>query len=152
MKPHLLLPAYNESLWIDAGFSVVGDIDEYIGAYLHDADMLCFVHPDRDCIYDESEACVAAGFASQSEADRQIAKYREHGMPAHFGLIASGSLYRKHTDRVAELDDLWYAETMAGTSHDQLGFNYCCYKLGFKYDTCPLSYWDNLYFKLQMLT
>jgi ABC-type polysaccharide/polyol phosphate transport system ATPase subunit len=147
MKPHLLFPAYRESLWVDGSFSIIGDINEYIGTYLREADMLCFVHPERDCVYDEAAVCVAAGFAPQGETDRQMSKYRDAGMPAHCGLIASGLLYRKHTDEIAELNDLWYNETMDGTPRDQLSFNYCCYKLGFKYDLCPLNYWDNPFFK-----
>jgi ABC-2 type transport system ATP-binding protein/lipopolysaccharide transport system ATP-binding protein len=149
MKPHLLLPTYDESLWVDGSFEIVGDINEYIGTYLRDADMLCFSHPERDCIYDEAATCVAGGFALRSEADKQMSKYREVGIPEHFGLIAGGLLYRKHTDKLAELNDLWYNETMCGTPRDQLSFIYCCYTLDFVYDTCPLNYWCNPYFEYQ---
>jgi energy-coupling factor transporter ATP-binding protein EcfA2 len=147
MKPHVLLPSYNESFWIDGSFDIVGDINEYIDTYLKDADMLCFVHPERDCIYEESAVCVAGGLALRDEADEQMMRYREAGMPEHFGLIAGGLLYRKHTKNIAEFNDLWYNEILVGTSRDQMSFNYCCYRLNFKYDACPLNYWDNAYFR-----
>jgi hypothetical protein len=149
MKPHLLLPSYDESLWVDGSFYIIGNIDEYVGMYLKDADMLCIVHPQRDCIYDEAAVCIACGRTLKGETDRQMAKYREAGMSEHLGLIASGLLYRKHTDKVAELNNLWYDETMTGTPHDQLEFNYCCYKLNFKYDACPLNCYNTPYFRYQ---
>jgi len=115
---------------------------------LQDSDVLCFTHPEhRDCIYEEAEVCIKVGVSVKNETEKQMAKYKDEGYPKHNGLMTSCLLYRKHTDRVKKLNELWYNEVMNGTPRDQLCFDYCVWKLGFSYDVCTLNCWDNKWFK-----
>ena len=56
--PHIYLPEYDHSLYIDGNFKIIGDVEEYINQYSNNASMLCFKHPQRTCIYDEAEICI----------------------------------------------------------------------------------------------
>ncbi|MDR1734723.1 MAG: DUF616 domain-containing protein [Oscillospiraceae bacterium] len=142
--PTLVLPEYTESLWVDATIYIWGDLDEYIHTYSRGADMLCFIHPDRCCAYDEAEECINLGKVQYPEAVTvQMAAYRAEGFPVKYGLISSCILYRKHTDRITDLGDMWYAENTTKCSRDQVSFTYCCWKLGIAYDICYYSIFNN---------
>ena len=44
--PHRYLSAYDYSLYIDANFIIIGDIDKFVNKYSKVNPMLCLVHPD----------------------------------------------------------------------------------------------------------
>ena len=57
INPHLFFPDYKHSLYIDANFTILHSVWSWIFTYSRGRDMLMFIHPDRDCIYDEGVAC-----------------------------------------------------------------------------------------------
>jgi len=146
--PHKYLSEYDYSLYIDGNFRIIGDIDEYINRFSKDEAMMCFIHPDRNCIYEEVEACLNYKKDSDEVIRNQIKKYKSEKYPKYYGLIVGGILYRKHNDpSVIKVMNLWWEEVKTHSYRDQLSFNYVCWKIGFKYEKSNLSIWGNEYFE-----
>lgn len=146
--PHIYLPKYNYSLWIDGNYRIVDDINKYIKRYVKKNPMLCLVHEYRDCIYEEAKKCIEMNLESEKVINSQINGYRVEGYPKNNGLVASGILYRKHNDpKVIALMNAWWAEINLKSRRDQLSFNYVCWKENFEYDQCKLSYRGNEFFE-----
>jgi hypothetical protein len=146
--PHVFLPEYEYSLWIDGNFRIISDINEYIKKYAKNNLMMCIVHPDRDCIYGEADACIEQKKDSPEVILKQIDKYKAENYPKHYGLIASGILFRKHNNpQVIKLMNTWCEELTSHSRRDQLSFNYACWKNNFEYDVCDLCYWGNEFFE-----
>lgn len=146
--PHIYLSQYDYSLYIDGNFRIIGDIEQYITKFSKDNAMICFIHPDRNCIYEEAKACISLKKDSETVIKNQIEKYKSENYPKDHGLIASGILFRKHNDPyVIQAMDLWWNEVKSHSHRDQLSFNYICWKNDFKYDKCNLSIWGNEYFE-----
>jgi hypothetical protein len=86
-------------------------------------------HPRRTCIYDEAERVIEVKKDSAEVVDRQMRKYRSQGFPAHFGLIRTGLVIRRHDDsRLRKHCRLWLKEISLHSQRDQLSFNYVLWK------------------------
>jgi hypothetical protein len=146
--PHVYLPEYQYSLWVDGNFRIVGDINEYITKFSNDHAMICILHPGRICIYDEAEACIKQKKDAEKIIRNQMKEYRSKEFPEDQGLIASGVLFRKHNNQdVKDLMNAWWYELELHSRRDQLSFDYVCWKNGFEYAKCDLNYWKNEYFE-----
>jgi len=100
-------------------------------------DMAFCIHPRRDCVYEEAEACIEARKGSREEIEAQIARYRAEGYPEKAGLGTTTVILRKHTKEVRRFNEAWWGEYSNGSARDQLSFNYMCWKLGMGYDLVP---------------
>ncbi len=146
--PHKYFPDYDYSIWVDGGFEIIGDLQEYIDKFSEGNSMICIIHPERNCVYAEAMACIDFNKDSEDVIVKQMEKYRLEKYPDNNGMIASGILFRKHNDpNVIMVMDDWWKEIKAHSRRDQLSFNYVCWKNSFTYDICDLSYWENEYFK-----
>lgn len=141
VMPHLFFTQYEHSLYVDASILIRGSVWEWIGRNTTGKPWLTFQHPDRDCIYQEAEACKVLQKDNSDLIDAQMARYRVEGYPEHNGLIWSAILYRRHMDpAVISLEEAWFEELLKGSRRDQLSFNYICWKNGFQYDACKEDY------------
>ncbi|WP_323735685.1 glycosyltransferase [Methanosphaera sp. ISO3-F5] len=146
--PHKYLKEYDYSLWIDANFDIIGDIEEYIHKYSSNNKLLVIKHDIRDDIYDEAEECIRLEKDTPELIHKQIARYAEDNYPRHNGLIASGIIFRNHNNQeVKALMNEWYREVQDYSRRDQLSFNYVCWKNNFEYDESPIFYFKNQYFQ-----
>jgi hypothetical protein len=146
--PHKFLPKYDYSLYIDGNIRIIGDIDEYINKFSNNASMLCFIHPQRSCIYYEADACIKMEKDNVELIKNQINRYRDEKYPENNGLIAGGILYRRHKDpMVIKSMDAWWKEVKNNSYRDQLSFNYVCWKTNFQYEICNLNIWKNEFFQ-----
>ena len=145
--PHKYLNEYDYSIWIDGCFDIIADIRKYVQKYSKNHKLLTITHDVRDCIYDESIACINANHDLTETINTQIKKYEQEKFPKHNGLIASGILFRDHHDPdVIKLMDDWFNEVKNHSRRDQLSFNYVCWKNNFQYDTSDIYYFRNQYF------
>jgi len=148
--PHWFFADYEYSLWIDG--SVIfkrGDIGALIDNYLREHNTAFFAHPDRDCIYDEAEACITAQCDNAEIIREQIEQYRDESYPPHNGLVEDGIILRRHlsTD-VIRVDEDWWAQTLRFSRRDQLSFNYVGWKNNFTWATIEGNLRDNDYFSV----
>lgn len=125
------------SIYHDGNIQLQMDPREVVGRWLKGADIAVFAHPDRKCVYDEGEACIAQHKAPAGKVHPQMARYQREGYPKNNGLAACWVVVRRHTAAVRRFNEAWWAEYGAGAQRDQLSFNYVCWKLGLKYNVIP---------------
>ena len=143
---HKYLFKYEQSIWIDGSYEIIGSVREYISKYSVNNPMLCLIHPQRHCIYDEANTCISIKKDDEKIISNVIKKYKHENYPPNNGLIASGILYRKHKDfRVINIMEEWWNEVEKFSRRDQLSFNYVCWKKNFYYDEADIDCFKNKY-------
>jgi hypothetical protein len=110
---------------------------EMAARWLARCDVATWTHPERDCTYDEAEACIRHGKDRPEVIREHIARIRADGFPAHAGLVSAGFMLRRNTPPVQALCEAWWAQLASGSIRDQLSFNYAAWKLGFPYLALP---------------
>ena len=143
--PHKYFPEYKYSLWIDGTFKIKKSIREYIYKYAKNS-MLCAIHPERDCIYEEEKISSKIPRYPKPTLENQVKKYSKEGLPSHYGLPALGVIFRQHNnlDVIKVMED-WWEEIITFTNQDQISFSYVCWKNNFNPSISPYYYWDNEY-------
>ena len=143
--PNKYFPDFKYSFWLDGTFKIKGSIREYVCKYINSS-MLTVVHPERDCIFDEAAASMHFPRYSNYTMSKQVEKYRNEGMPLHYGLPVLGALFRKHDDpEIVSLMEQWWKEIIIFTNQDQLSFSYLMWKNNFHPSVAPVYYWINEY-------
>lgn len=119
------------SVWVDASFRVVSE--RFAAEALAYADPIAqFVHPWRDCLYDEAiESLAKEKYWGQPIAE-QAAYYRAQGHPEGWGLWACGVIARKHTDAVRRLGAAWAYEVDMWSFQDQISQPYVLRQVGLR--------------------
>jgi len=107
--------------------------------YLNRHDIAMEPHLERKCTYQEARACISMGKANKDIANKQMAFYRKDGFPANYGLTSAFLIVRKNTDRIRQLEELWWEQVEKFTNRDQLSLMYCMWKLGLDYDRIPIG-------------
>lgn len=112
------------SVWIDASFQVTSH--SFVREALELADPIAqFIHPWRDCIYDEAIETMQIEHKAKYGAQRyaviaQVAAARAIGHPEHWGLWATGVIARRHTSDVVRLSHRWGYLIDAYSYQDQI--------------------------------
>jgi hypothetical protein len=145
--PHLYFPEHEDSLYLDANLLLVGDIDTYIETYCRTSPILLVKHGERDCIYEELQACIEGQRDDAEVMTTQIERYRAEGFPAHYGLTVGSFIYRRHQDpAVIALMELWWQELSQSSKRDQLSLTYCLWRQKVNPDLYYGNNWNNDYF------
>jgi Protein of unknown function (DUF616) len=139
--PHVFFPDATYSLWIDGSveFNFTFPIRRLVDEYLKEHDLAVFKHPERHCIYEEAEVCIAQGKDVPAIIQRQMARYRKEHYPSGKGLAECTILLRRHTEKVRQFNEAWYEEIKNNSRRDQLSFDYAAYKTGLKICYFPNS-------------
>ena len=136
---HQYLPGYDYSLWIDGSIRLLASARDLVDTYLHDADVALFLHPERDCLYEEATICADAGHDDASVLAEQVAKYRGAGHPEHAGLNECAVILRRHNAPVAAFNEAWWSEYCQHSCRDQVSVNYVLRTTGVRLATLPGS-------------
>lgn len=122
IMPHLFFET-DWSIWVDGNLKLEVDPEELV-AMAGDAEIAVFRNPYRGCLYDEAKECAAQRLDDPDVIEKQTQRYREDGFPEFKGLGACFLIIRKHTKRVASLNERWWAEICNGSMRDQISFPY----------------------------
>jgi len=95
------------------------------------SDIAVLKHPQRTSVYDEANACISWKKGRPNIIRAQMNRYRREGFNGK-PLSAAFLIVRRHTDKIAALNRLWWKEVRNGSVRDQLSFPYACWKLGIK--------------------
>ena len=127
MHPHLLLPEYDYSVFMDANLCISG---KEFYSFIGDAPVAILQHPERDCVWEELRYCYLKDKISTTSAFKVRRMLRD--MPRHWGLAETNVLARKHNDpQIVDLDELWWRLLQeSGGSRDQLVFTPALHTLG----------------------
>ena len=135
---HLVAPEAELTVWLDGNIQLRVDPWTLVERHLGDGlEVAAFKHRDRDCVYDELEACLRLEKDGAERMTHQVARYRAQGYPPRHGLAETGVLARRHSDRVREFNRSWWDEIEQGSVRDQLSFNFVLWRLGLDYDRFP---------------
>jgi hypothetical protein len=132
--PHELFPNHDYHIWIDGSVELRKSPERLVQDYLHHDTIAVLTHPDRNCMYDEAEACKALNLDDHAVIDKQVAKYRQEGYPVNNKLGETRVLVRGNHPLIHQFNNLWSHEILNNSLRDQISFNYCAWKLGIPID------------------
>lgn len=109
------------SIWIDASYRVTSPLFAFEATKCAHP-IAQFVHPWRDCIYDEADASrkLERYHDQGSTINSQVREYDSIGHPRNWGLWATGVIARRHTDDVKTMSTQWLAEIRRHSYQDQI--------------------------------
>lgn len=137
MHPHLLLPEYECSVWVDGNVGLL-DGTIYRAARTKRTAGVKYsgvTHPDRDCTYEEARKCFDMKYLSVFGLLRVWAWLWLHGLPRHAGLNENNVIFRRHNDPdIVALDELWWDRVLHLSRRDQLSLRCCLKHCGVAWD------------------
>ncbi len=128
------LASYDITIYVDANIEILKDLDAFLFARLKSKfPMSLPAHPERNCIYDESNVCIERKKDNIDLISRQVEGYRKSGLPKGYGLTSNGIIIRRNGNtQLYDLMDRWYCEVLKNSYRDQLSLSYVVWKTGFK--------------------
>lgn len=121
LHPHLLLPEYDLSVFMDANLCITGT--EFYDRISACGDSIAFLeHPERDCVYEELRYCYLKEKIGTLAAFAHLKRLKGMAMPSHAGLYETNVLLRRHNlPEVVALDERWWNLLLQSAStRDQL--------------------------------
>ena len=130
MHPHILLPEYEYSVFMDANLQI--SAPEFYEILLKEQKIAVLEHPERDCVWEELRYCYLKDKVSTKTAVRWHRFLKEMEMPRHAGLTETNIIAREHNNlQVIALDNLWWQFLeKTGGSRDQLAFTPALHRTG----------------------
>jgi hypothetical protein len=124
------LPEYNYTVWIDGNLKLKkSNIKQLVDKYLKEKDIALFRHPERNCIYEEGDACIYYSKEDPTKIRKQLEFYKKKGYPEKNGLVMTSILFRKNqSEKIKKLNEEWWKELKKRSKRDQLSFNYVAWK------------------------
>jgi len=126
---HRMFPDADISIWLDGNVQLLIEPEWLVDEWLGDADVATTLHPSRDCLYDEGQACVRKHKDTINRIESQMALYRSQNFPAHYGLAETRVVIRRHSPMVALFNEMWWSQVSQYSPRDQLSFNWSLWRL-----------------------
>lgn len=147
---HLFLINYEFSLWIDGSVKLRGkNIDELVNHNLSSNYISLHNHVKRDCVYEEADACMLAKKDGNDILARQIAEYRNEGLPESVGVFETAEIARRQwAPEVQMLNSLWWQQLDAFSIRDQVALPFVFWKHDFTSFTMEGNQWLDAYFHM----
>lgn len=155
MHPETLLAEYEASLYHDANIQITDQwvyerFVELIDKNVDYAGMQLSVlateynKTPRDDVYEHAYDMCMRGVIHDTEAIKECNTLYKNGFPEHFGLNENGIIFRRHNERMQQVDEMWWWWIVNYTKRDQLCYMYCLWE-----NNIPLVYFlppgENLY-------
>jgi hypothetical protein len=140
--PHIYLAQYDHSLYIDNTMRLKASPKRMFEEYLAPATspLVCFRHPERDCVYDEAKVVLSIGFDTPERVNPQMVLYRHLGYPANNGLARTGLLLRQHQHPALQrVMNTWHEQVLCHSKRDQLSLPPACWFENFELQYMPLT-------------
>lgn len=129
------------SIWIDGSFRVTSE--RFAVEALFAANPIAqYLHPSRDCLYDEAVHCHNQPKYTNLRLTKQAMAYLDAGHPKHWGLWASGVIARRHVPEVRAYGAAWLEEIAAWGFQDQISAPYCLRRKGLAPTALPGNIFD----------
>ena len=130
--PETLLPEYEASVWIDMNVLIKTQFlyDFVIRMLDEGIEVSSMCHPFYRCIYDEAFSVMNLGIEHESVVLKWCGRLRKENYPVNNGLCETNVLFRKHNEKISEIDTYWWECIEGNSRRDQLSFNYVLWKKG----------------------
>ena len=154
INPHILLPEFEYSVWIDGNIVIK---DSFFYDVIHQKIRSGVIysgmkHLERDCAYREVAKCIDARVDSRIRLIRALVFLKKNHFPKHFGMYENNVIFRRHNSlKIIEFDTLWWRLFMDYTHRDQILHPYCMMKCGIGFDFlfpppyCARNHWSLRY-------
>lgn len=146
MLPHIYLPDAKYSLYLDANITLKVPLKKLINEWLQDVDIAFFKHSTRNCLFDEAAECIRLDLDKHETILAHISRYRD--FPVKKGLYQGGVILRKHTVKMKQFNEMWWAEYCAGSKRDQISLPYCLEKCGVPVNAINNHAYSHPYFEM----
>lgn len=121
--PHLFIDT-DISIWLDGNISLNITPEELAEKWLVNKDIAVWKHFERTCLYDEADCLLKMNVDKNSLIEEQVEKYKKENYPKQCGFGECNVIVRRHTDKIARLNEKWWIEICRYSSRDQISFNY----------------------------
>lgn len=135
LLPHIVLPEYEYSIWLDSNISVISPKFYVRIAELCKSNqiMASVMHPTHRCIYSDAYQCIKDGRDYARTIINQIKHLKQEGYPSNNGLYENNLIFRKHNDSLIQMiSNEWWDEYLQYSKRDQLSLCYILWKFEFK--------------------
>lgn len=130
MHGHTIFKDYRYSIYLDGTIEILQDISDYLDL-TNESGVAFYKHEVRDCIYDEGMAVMFLNKADPKQVKMQLKGYAETGMPARFGLLAGGAIFRNHKKSLGnQIMESWWKEYVKWPTRDQISLMYILWSMG----------------------
>lgn len=133
LNPHLVLPEYEYSIWVDGNIKLETSEIADRGDELIHSGSLCGVvlHPERTCVYQEAEVLIRLLIGEPSLVYKHVKHLIRDHYPVASGLYVTSVIFRKHMDEsIIHFSTLWWHDYMRFSCRDQMGVNHAIFKTG----------------------
>lgn len=140
---------YDISIWIDGAVQVRDEISNFLEqcCRMDKYHMACFRHSMRDCVYEESAACIIGRKEQRENIIPLLDFLREEKFPEHYGLAECTVLIRRHNEEdVKRTMRIWFELLKNYAKRDQLSFPYSIKKTGLQVQWIDMNVFDNPWF------
>lgn len=122
LNPHLVLPEFESSLYVDANVRVTKELDEAVNRSIESGTPCAMVpHPDREGTFEEGLFVLRHSMADPFKVYRQMCALAQSEFRNDAGLFVCSIIFRRHLDpRVIAFSEFWWRGFQAGTKRDQL--------------------------------
>lgn len=146
--PHIFLPGYETSVWIDGSARIRGlPLQKLIKESLSNNDIAVHSHFQRDCVYQEAKECIHQRKDDNHSIERQIEYIAALGYPENNGLVETAQVIRRHSEAVSLVNEYWWSFIRDFSIRDQLSFNVVCWFRNIEYYRLEGCQWLDQYFK-----
>ena len=125
LHPHLYFKNYELSIYIDASFQIIGDLNEFLLRIISPKyNIYNLEHPCRNNITKEELAVVLYKIENENMTKLIHERYSKEKFPDNNGLIEGCLIIRKHNEKdCIKVMNLWFNEINNYSYRDQLSFN-----------------------------
>jgi Protein of unknown function (DUF616). len=122
LNPHLVLPEYDRSLYIDANMRLTDKLLARANEELARGEICAMCrHPDRGCVYREAVELLDLGVGEPKKIFAQTKFLLGRGYPARAGLHQCNIILRAHNDpRVVAFSEAWWGMFSRFSRRDQM--------------------------------
>ena len=141
-NPHKYLDKrkYDIMVWVDASLNYINinELGKLISRLENNSDISLLIekHPSRDTLVDETNANIKLNKDNIDNMRRQVMRYFDEGYDDKFTtMVETGLSIRKYKDAalIKLSENIWKEiSPKENTKRDQLVFDYCVWKTGFK--------------------
>jgi|ERR1035437_468620 hypothetical protein len=149
MRPDLVLPEYDQSIWIDGTVRVNSPTFAFEAlSWTSGSGIALFRHPERDDILHEADVSLTMPKYQAEPIDTQVEHYLNSGFPRHSGLWCGGIIARQHTALVRQFGEMWLAEVDRWSVQDQLSLPVVLRALNITPGAFPASLYSSPWFTI----
>lgn len=137
LNPHIALPDYEYSVWLDSNLLIVSsDFYNLVKKHILKRTLWGGIkHPYRNCIYQDAICCIKEGRDWYFNINKNIKLLKKDKFPRNYGLFENNLIFRMHLDtNIVKIDEMWWHLYLYASKRDQMSLFYVFWKMNFQPD------------------